>query len=295
MAEIVRMINWKPKNQDYDFNQPATALLNQWVIEWLAVTTNSIGAWKCYIQVTRTTPKTDTFLLLFENTAPKTIDTSWTKKVWISINQSNVDNPALNLNESWEWIGQISIGASYPVSNYIPLASITSWVITDVRTFVSLKDPIVWATYELLVNKSTNTSLWISNTLYPTQNAVKTYVDWAIQNNTWVKIVDYNWWTSAEVNLAHWCPSTPKYIEVLATNDNYNKQTIWTYQTSWGIQKTLREWLGIIDGIQDWYVSYVNSSGVFYRLKINSVSSSNINFQQDWTITTFRAIFICHF
>ena len=35
----------------------------------------------------------------------------------------------------------------------------------------------VAGTFEKTANKSTNTSLGTSNTLYPTQNAVKTYID----------------------------------------------------------------------------------------------------------------------
>src|SRR5690606_42006551 len=48
------------------------------------------------------------------------------------------------------------------------------------------------AGYELLSNKSTLVTLGTSNTLYPTQNAVKTYVDNAIGSIS----IPTNYWTT---------------------------------------------------------------------------------------------------
>jgi len=48
---------------------------------------------------------------------------------------------------------------------------------------------------ELLSNKSTDVALGSSNTLYPTQNAVKTYVDGLITG-----LLDYRWWYDASPN-----------------------------------------------------------------------------------------------
>ena len=55
----------------------------------------------------------------------------------------------------------------------VDTATYTAWLAT--------KQNVLWFTPENVVNKSTNTALWTSNSLYPSQNAVKTYVD----NNLW--------------------------------------------------------------------------------------------------------------
>jgi hypothetical protein len=50
-------------------------------------------------------------------------------------------------------------------------------VIGIIDAKVATLEPLLGFTPENVANKSTNTSLGTSNTLYPTQNAVKTYVD----------------------------------------------------------------------------------------------------------------------
>lgn len=99
---------------------------------------------------------------------------------------------------------------------------------------------------EDITNKSTNTNLWTSDTLYPTQNAVKTYID----NNVWKvgsknvdeisiwdrKILSYDatndiityvsmpssWWGNVIVDT-----NDP------ATNSNYSVWTLWVNTTTW--------------------------------------------------------------
>ncbi len=66
-------------------------------------------------------------------TAATVIDTSGTKKVYITIPQANINDPTQNTDVHGEGIATISTDTSYPSSNYIPLASITSGVITDER------------------------------------------------------------------------------------------------------------------------------------------------------------------
>jgi len=50
-------------------------------------------------------------------------------------------------------------------------------VIGIIDAKVATLEPLLGFTPENVANKSTNTSLGTSDTLYPTQNAVKTYVD----------------------------------------------------------------------------------------------------------------------
>jgi hypothetical protein len=71
---------------------------------------------------------------------------------------------------------------------------------TSVNASLDLADSAVqpaWLSgYELLSNKSTSTSLGTSDTLYPTQNAVKTYADSLV---AW--LLDYRGWYDASSNV----------------------------------------------------------------------------------------------
>lgn len=133
------ILNGSNLNQDKDYSLVWYTLMTPWVVEWLQVTTNSVWVWKAFIQVTRTSVSpNDVFYIVFENTSAVTIDTSGTKKVFVRIPKINVNDPWYNL-ENIE-IAKIETDTVYPVSDdYIPLASITGWVITDARSFVKLK------------------------------------------------------------------------------------------------------------------------------------------------------------
>lgn len=77
-------------------------------------------------------------MVAVENTASISIDTTGTKKVWLAISQTKLDDGTANL-EDGTGIITVATGASYPASNYIPLASITSGVITDARIMSTAK------------------------------------------------------------------------------------------------------------------------------------------------------------
>ena len=71
-------------------------------------------------------------MVFFENTANVVVDLTGTKKVYILVDQGKLDDGSSNA-EDGTGIGSIQTGASWPASNYIPLASITGGVITDAR------------------------------------------------------------------------------------------------------------------------------------------------------------------
>lgn len=87
---------------------------------------------------TSTTPN-ETVWVVFENTSAVTIDTTGTKKVWIAIDQSRINDGTLNTDPTGAGIGAITTGASYPASNFIPLAVITGGSIVDDRPTATLK------------------------------------------------------------------------------------------------------------------------------------------------------------
>lgn len=135
--QIVWLVNGNSNNADFQFQTAASSLLNQGTIAGLAVTTNQVWVGSALISVTS---NGQTWLITYHNTSVVTIDTSGTKKVWIDVTQSKIDNGVAN-NEDGTGIAQINTGASYPWSgSFIPLASITGGVITDDRVFVSMKN-----------------------------------------------------------------------------------------------------------------------------------------------------------
>lgn len=71
----------------------------------------------------------------YRNTLPYGVTTTGTTKIYVLINQANLDNGSLNPADGTT-IGAITSGASYPAGNYIPLATVTGGVITDDRVFI---------------------------------------------------------------------------------------------------------------------------------------------------------------
>lgn len=137
MTQKVTLLNGVTVERDTDYTAFAQTVLRAGVVSGLAVTSGSVAAGIAFIKVTRTSTTPDEDIIVkFENTAAVTIDTTGTKKVWIEITQANVNDPGLNLADG-TGVGSIQTGASYPASNYIPLASISSGTITDARVPVT--------------------------------------------------------------------------------------------------------------------------------------------------------------
>lgn len=140
------LLNGITTERDKDYTALGLTILEAGVVSGLEVTTNQVGTGTAFIKVTRTaTTPTEEILVKLEITANEVIDTSGTKKVWLEINQNNINDPGLN-DVNGTTAGSIKTGASYPASNYIPLASITGGVITDDRVFVRLKLLRKWLT-----------------------------------------------------------------------------------------------------------------------------------------------------
>ena len=76
----VALLNWENINQDYDLAKIFKSLASSWVVEWLEVQSWKVTSGYWFIDVTR---DSETFPVLFQNTADLVIDTTWTKKVFI--------------------------------------------------------------------------------------------------------------------------------------------------------------------------------------------------------------------
>lgn len=147
----VALLNWKNINQDYDLAKILSSLATSWVVEWLKVQESLVTAWYAFIEVTRAWIA---FPVLFQNSENLTINTTGDSKVFVEITQANIDDWSSNAVD-WSWIWEIKVATDYPTTNsYIPLASITWWVITDDREFIKLNwRDITWV---LWLAKSAN-------------------------------------------------------------------------------------------------------------------------------------------
>lgn len=119
-------------NHDYHFSGIADTLLpGSCVVSGLAVTSGQVALGKALIKCTRTNGQV--FYATYMNTAAVSIDTTGTKKVFVAIAQSKIDDGSAN-NADGTGIATIQTAASYPATGaYVPLASISSSVITDER------------------------------------------------------------------------------------------------------------------------------------------------------------------
>lgn len=132
----VALINWTNKNQDYDLVKIFSSIATSWVVEWLEVQSGKVTSGHAFVDVVR---DGITFPVLFTNTQDVIIDTTWDKKVFVEITQDNIDNGSINSSDG-SGIWEIKTDSSYPLNNFIKLASIYSWAITDERSFINLKD-----------------------------------------------------------------------------------------------------------------------------------------------------------
>ena len=143
----VALLNWENLNQDYDLSKIFQSLALSWVWEWLQVINWKVTPGYAFINISR---DQESFSVLFQNTSDVIIDTTWTKKVFIELDQSKIDDWSSN-NSNGTWIWEIKIADNYPISNYVKLASITSWIITDEREKIIHKfENLSWEKVKLI-------------------------------------------------------------------------------------------------------------------------------------------------
>ena len=141
----IRVGNLNGKNLNYldqDNSALDYALVNSGIIEGLQVSANTVWVGRAILITKRTsvTPN-QKFGVHIEIVANETIDTAGTKKVWIALDPQYINDGTLATNSNGVWIGTIQTGSAYPTDSayYLPLASISSWTITDDRVMISLK------------------------------------------------------------------------------------------------------------------------------------------------------------
>lgn len=224
-----------------------------------------------------------------------------TDKVWSSDWATNFN---LTVDEIWNEI--------FTDRSTTDLSEWTNLYYTDARVNANSTVVALWTDKENVSNKSTNTSLWTSDTLYPTQNAVKTYVDNLPAPTIWELKKNIQAWENMNVlevyrrwNTWIWEDET-KFYKSLANNTDkltvewivwdtvvadsnfdwiFNGiiwgfssllwQTIW-YNTVWTVSNTINPW-SFYPVSANWYQSFT-TLWVSWQL-----STFEINF---WTAPT---------
>ncbi len=249
----VALLNWENINQDYDLAKIFKSLASSWVVEWLEVQSWKVTAGYGFIDVTR---DWETFPVLFQNTADLVIDTTWTKKVFIELNQANIDD-WINNNSNWTWIWEIKTASNYPSNNFIKLASIDSWVITDERDQVLLKfESFNWDLFKLLAVwewlaeiRKQNWDLWSLNIADILLNWAWVWTaNWLVKTDSQNRII-WNW------ELLTWVKSKTEEILI-----------------RWAIPWERIVWLTDPASYSEWNPTYTNE----YQLKSWSIGQTFI-------------------
>ena len=118
---------------DADLSKYIETVSDQWVIEGLEVSSNSVAPGKAWVKATRSNG--ETIMTLVQNTEALSVDTSGTKKIWLEIRQEAIDNGLLN-NEDWTWIASIKTWPTLPSQNFLLLASVAENIVKDERNLI---------------------------------------------------------------------------------------------------------------------------------------------------------------
>lgn len=174
---------------------------------------------------------------------------------------------------------------------------------TDARVNANSTVVSLWTDKEDVANKSTDVALWTSDTLYPSQNAVKVYVDniELITPNTKTNVT--YWETiSAWDALRNWAIITTTASTPYVSTNNWAETRIWyntTYQYPWQSIQTITSWETIKSMSALIYKSwtptgnltmkvYSDTSGTLVATSSNTISESTDLTASQVTDVTFN-------
>lgn len=228
-------------------------MISSWVVEWFDISWSGASAeiepWKGFIECTRTNG--EKVFAFFESTANVPVDMTGTKKVYIVVDQSKLDDGSENA-ENGTGIASITTDPSaYPPANYIPLYDIVSDAVTDDRSYIGLKSA--------LLNKTDLTSL--------INNIVTT---WNVTANAFFGDGSNLTWLSAEVQ------STSLNLMLGWTGIKWNAYSQVAYdQTTWGTSNDI--WSTAQPMVsQSFFAQSVDFSDIILSVKTVSSPSDNI-------------------
>lgn len=127
-------------NHDYMFNKALSHILSEGVLlssgGELEVTTNQVASGAAFVEVTRTTvTPNETFLVPVEVTTDTVVDTSGDGYIIIRMDDDMINDGTIITEQDGSGIATLEKVASLPSSNYLLLATLSSGVITDARTY----------------------------------------------------------------------------------------------------------------------------------------------------------------
>lgn len=123
MTQRVALLNWKNKNKDFDLSKIFEAFSDSWIVEGLDFQNWYITPWYAFVEVQRDGRK---FCVLYENTEKLPIDSNWTKKIFIEINNNNIIDGSRN-NIDWTWIWSIKTAPEFPIKNFLKIWRFENW------------------------------------------------------------------------------------------------------------------------------------------------------------------------
>ena len=298
------LLNGITNERDKDYTALWLSIITEGVISGLEVTTNKVGLGVCFIKATRTaTTPQEEILVKFEATTDEIIDTSGTKKVWIEIEQNNINDPGLN-DVNGTTAGSIKTGASYPTSNFIPLADIVAGVITDDRNFIKLKKEIldllgldidITTTWDITANKFFGDGSGLTGILSEAEITESelvagediTSLD-AIEPSKLTKWLDYSLWGGNTHNVLALKLDTNKTLFIYRdeADSNKGKARVWTNVGSvitYGSEVTFEAngvsyasmWLDLL-GTDKVVVTYENAGTNLVNFVILSISWTTV-------------------
>lgn len=140
MGERISLLAGTNLNLDSDLSSHIDSIVNEWVINWLVISTTQVTAWRAYVKVKRDASPDKYFYVLYETEDIVTIAPTNNQYIYIEVDQAKINDWSLN-NANWTWIWSIKCWASVPTDNCIILAQMnSSWVIiTTSRQEISLK------------------------------------------------------------------------------------------------------------------------------------------------------------
>ncbi len=286
----VALINWENINQDYDLSKILESLATPWVVKGLEVQSWKVTKWYSFVEITRNSTK---FLVLFENTEELNINTSGTKKIFIEINQNNIDDGSFN-ESNWEWIWVIKIASNYPTKNFLKLASIDNWIITDEREFLDIRSNFNVTqqgnTFNLanrLLKLNWSWKVPINNLPILESLNLKEVVFTTTSN--WVKTIHHNLWKK------------PKYIQVFAnmgSSNNYQSMSQWFYNTSTNSNKCIfAKWNSPYNWVNNSKcLDVAEYTSRYYQGYIQNVTNNSFTLNLTWwTSWDVRCLFILYY
>lgn len=248
MPKMLRCWNVNGNNITYD-NDITTLIywfFNQWIISWFQVSAGSVGVWSGILYATRT--NWEIVAVAIENTTSLTLDTSGTKKVYLTINQAKLDDGSEN-NVDGTGIVSVATWASYPVSNCIKLASISGGTITDEREYVTLKaNKVTWdlnfvnSWVPKLNGVGLNVANWllklnagwkIDSSLFDVSLNIWDLSETTTPQSAWYTIV-YNWTMNLKTSLSNFTKSlayATKALQWVLRFATDSEATTWTIDT----------------------------------------------------------------